>query len=85
MDIKVEKNVPLPTSKMGTWRSILNEMEVGHSLVLKNGYYGVSIVSNLEKIRKIFDENNWKLITRTISKRGEEKETRVWRGENIND
>ena len=81
MDIKVEKNIPLPTSKMGMWRGVLNGMEVGHSIVIENGFNGVNIMSNLEKIRKIFDENNWKLTTRTISKKGEDKKTRVWRAE----
>ena len=56
-------------------------MEVGHSIVVENGLNGVNVMSNLEKIRKIFDENNWKLTTRTISKKGEEKKTRVWRAE----
>jgi len=84
MDIKVEKNIPMPTTKLSMWRDILNKMEIGHSIVLEDGINGVTIISNLEKIRKIFNENNWKLITRTVSKSGEEKKTRIWRGENIN-
>ena len=81
MDIKFEQNIPIPTSKMGMWRNIFNGMEVGHSIVIENGLYGVTIISNLEKIRKVFNENNWKLVTRTISKKGEEKKIRIWRGE----
>jgi hypothetical protein len=84
MDIKIEKNIPMPTTKLSMWRDILNKMEIGHSIVLEDGINGVSIISNLEKIRKIFNENNWKLITRTVSKNGEEKKIRIWRGENIN-
>jgi len=84
MDIKIEKNIPMPTTKLSMWRNILNKMEIGHSIVLEDGINGLTIISNLEKIRKIFNENNWKLVTRTISKNGEEKKTRIWRGENIN-
>jgi hypothetical protein len=84
MDIKIEKNIPMPTTKLSMWRDILNKMEIGHSIVLEDGINGVSIISNLEKIRKIFNENNWKLITRTVSKNGEEKKIRIWRGEDIN-
>jgi hypothetical protein len=84
MDIKIEKNIPMPTTKLSMWRDILNKMEIGHSIVLEDGINEVSIISNLEKIRKIFNENNWKLITRTVSKNGEEKKIRIWRGEDIN-
>jgi hypothetical protein len=84
MDIKIEKNIPMPTTKLSMWRDILNKMEIGHSIVLEDGINGVSIISNLEKIRKIFNENNWKVITRTVSKNGEEKKIRIWRGEDIN-
>ena len=58
MAMQIENNIPMPTTKLSMWRDILNKMEIGHSIVLEDGINGLTIISNLEKIRRIFNENN---------------------------
>ena len=65
--IKIEKNIPIPRTKMGKSTSVFLKMEVGDSVLVKNRGESNIIVSSMWRNKK-------KALTRQV-----EGGIRVWR------